>query len=139
MRKPILTTPKAKRDRKEDGDWEDTTGDEKRTTAPTGAIPKMTKKKQTPMNSFLVSHTLDMQMETLKLMPAKDRKQRGTASRSDITYISASPELNVRQVKQQGMIKIKDGARKTPPQPGKVPSFAMYFEREKTADKLIIS
>ena len=129
IRKPIILTPGSKRRRQEDGEWEQLEGEVGAVAAHTagGLLQKM---KQTPIQTFLVSQTMEDRKSSWNSrykprMPATPLRRD-----TDMSALSASPSLRKTTTKRTGVRKGQEAMQKDNRVGGKVNIIAKYFEPE---------
>jgi hypothetical protein len=127
IRKPIIMTPGTKRRRQEDGEWEQPEGEDGPVAAQTPGGAKI-KMKQTPIQTFLVSQT----MEDRKSSWNSNNKPRKLATplrkKTDKSASFASPNLRKPSGMKTGARKGQEAMEKMQRSPNQVNIIAKYFE-----------
>jgi hypothetical protein len=98
LRKPILSTPTRKRERRDDGAWQSTPGRGETMEGPTSTPRRL---RQTPIGNFLVHQSLAVRRRSLQAVTDGQNPD-----------MSASPQLKTRKKAQHGRKGLK-GAKKT--------------------------
>ena len=127
IRKPILLTPGSKRGRHEEGEWEQAVPDAGTPPACQAGGSRL-KMKQTPIQSFFVSQTLEAHQIYLNTKPRITKTPAPANIYKDMSASSASPNLRKAVRKRTKVQKIQENVRRQPMSAGKVSLITQYFE-----------
>ena len=134
VRKPIILTPGSKRGRRDEGEWEQP-GADAGTPGSSQAEGTIQRMKQTPIQSFLVSQTLEARRSSWEI---HSKVRKAAVPDKDDTVMSASsasPSLRKTATKRTGVRKIQEEAKKEQKNTGKVKIIARYFEQDQKTNQ----